>query len=118
MLRGRPARMADDVQVPGRLRPGRDGRGAHQGDVAQGVGVTLGQPHAALVPLVKMTELDAQERGLQLVHAAVDSLALMLVLGPRAIVPQQSDVFGQLVVIGSYGPSVTKGAEVFGGIET
>jgi len=65
-----------------------------------------------------MGQLDREDGGLHLVEAAVKALDLVIVTLKLAIVAQQHDLLGPLVVIGDHHAAVAKGAEIFARIKT
>ena len=66
---------------------------------------------------VQRAELDAQQRGLQLVEARVVADLVVVVLDARAIVAQHPQPFGERRVVGGHGAAVAERAEVLARIE-
>ena len=73
---------------------------------------------ANLVLQIQMREFHSQNSGLYLIHARVEPLESVNILLRSTIVRQGFYSFCQLSIVGTYGTSIAKGAEVFAWIET
>ena len=69
------------------------------------------------VAAVQELELDAKDRALDAVHAAVPAHHRVVVFAGLAVVPEHADLRGQFRVIGGDRAGLAEGAEVLAGIE-
>ena len=112
-------RMADDKQMPYRVRPvrrdGQDQAGIHGGKLCE---IRSGYYFATLVPSVEVAEFDAQEGRLQFVQAGVQAGHFVVITFLRTVIAQHADLFRQFAVVGGDCARVAESAEVFGRIKT
>ena len=76
-----------------------------------------GNLFAALVGSIEVFELGIEDGGLQLIHATVATEIVEDIVAGRAVVAEGTKEGCQLIIIGSDGTGIAKGAEVLGGIE-
>ena len=110
------ARVAHDVQVPGRVGALGGDREARVVAEPRG-GVRAPGGAAALAPRVHVRELHAQRGGLQLVEAAVVADLREGLLVRRAVEAQRAHALGQRGVVGRDRAAVAQAAEVLGRVE-
>src|SRR5437763_16981913 len=86
LLNGIAARMFDDIEMPDGLSPrGYEGKSQIM-RFRQRLLVTLGDHSPTPVPLVEFLELDAKERGLQLVQPRVVAVHIVVIFLFRAVI--------------------------------
>ena len=73
---------------------------------------------SAAVVIGKIFQLNAQQRRLYLVYAAVSATMVENVFACRAVVAERTDSVCQLVVVGGNGTRIAHSAEIFARIET
>src|SRR5690606_15949611 len=112
-----PAPMPDCVQMPGWCGPIRH-KGQHQVAACQAGCVMPGNGATAFVPVIEMTELYPQHRGLYRIEAAVEALDLVHIFFPGAVVAQHTDAVGNVVPLGGDCAAIAEGAKILAGIKT
>src|SRR6266446_8176980 len=70
--------------------------------------ITVSNALASAIPFIKMTEFDAQYRGLKTIQAAVNAFAGMDVLRMAAVIGQHASSVDQGPVIAHYGAAVAE----------
>src|ERR1700694_5778732 len=90
---------------------------ARESNPMQEMVVGGGQFAAALVPLLDMAPLDAENCALGGAHAGVPANLLMVVAAGRAVITQALHMLARLKVRGGCGSGVAKCAEVLGRVK-
>src|ERR1700722_4593457 len=92
--------------------------GKHDPTVGQEAIVFSSDCPPRLRPSLKITQLDAQNRSLQTLHAVVVSAQQVMIFAILSPVAQHANLLRVIRIAGSDRPTLAVGAQIFGGIKT